>query len=171
MGPRAQRTALLREAARRLFEGDPVMGKAPLPTAAEMKARTPGEPEGEPAANGTTPDGEGESATGSTARRSRGTATGDPRADRSARASQDETDALVLSQLRSYPPGEDIALERITAGIKEVLPLVKLRPSLKRLVKGQLVIQHGDAYQAAMIRAHGEDEGGEDGGDEGGTDE
>lgn len=148
-GPEAQRTALLAEAARRLFAGEPVLGKAPLPSKKEMAELT-GEPEpAATSANGTPGIKVREIPADEVAAR-REAKTGDPRADRAARTAHDQTDALVLAHLHSYPPGEDIPLDRITAGIKELLPLVKLRPSLKRLVSSLQVLDHGGKYQAAI---------------------
>ncbi len=153
-GPEPQRTALLNEAARRLFDGEPVLGKAPLPTKAEMRAIN-GEPEPAVPATGTADikvtDVTGQPADEVTARRN--AKSGNPRADRAVRTAHDETDALVLAHLRSFPPGEDIPLERITSGIKELLPLVKLRPSLKRLVGSLQVLDHGGKYQASIPAA------------------
>jgi hypothetical protein len=155
-GPEPQRRALLQEAARRLFAGEPVLGKAPLPTKAEMR-QINGEPE--PAATAAdikVTDVTGQPADEVTARRN--AKSGNPRTDRAARTAHDETDALVLAHLRSFPPGEDIPLERITSGIKELLPLVKLRPSLKRLVSSLQVLDHGGKYQAAIPAAPGDAE-------------
>jgi hypothetical protein len=154
-GPEAQRTALLKEAARRLFDGEPVLGKAPLPTKREMAEAT-GEPE--PADAGGTPEIRVREIPADEVAARRQSKSGDPRTDRAARTAHDQTDALVLAHLRSYPPGEDIALERITAGIKELLPLVKLRPSLKRLVSSLQVLDHGGKYQAAIPAIDGSDE-------------
>jgi hypothetical protein len=153
-GPEPQRRALLQEAARRLFEGEPVLGKAPLPTKREMEEAT-----GEPAAAADgTPEIKVREVPADEVAARRQAKSGDPRTDRATRTAHDQTDALVLAHLRSYPPGEDIPLERITAGIKELLPLVKLRPSLKRLVSSLQVLDHGGKYQAAIPAIDGSDE-------------
>jgi hypothetical protein len=155
-GPEPQRTALLHEAARRLFDGEPVLGKAPLPTKREMAELT-GEPE--PATTDAAPEIKVREIPGDEVAARRQAKSGDPRTDRAVRTAHDQTDAMVLAHLRSYPPGEDIPLDRITAGIKELLPLTKLRPSLKRLVSSLQVLDHGGKYQAS-IPAAVEDEGG-----------
>jgi hypothetical protein len=79
---RAQRQALWREAAARIFDGTPVWKATKLPTGKEMAALTgppaPAEAEGESAVNPTGREGRG-----------RRKATGDPRADRAAQAKRE----------------------------------------------------------------------------------
>lgn len=172
-GPLPQRVALFTEAASRLFDGEPKLDKAPLPTKKDMDViqateggqaegdQPPADPPAPPAGDEPKTDADprdGESADAPPA--AKGRRTGDPRQDRENQAVRDETDARVLAQLRTQPAGRGRDDKAIAAGMDDI-SVTKVRPALRRLVKAGLATVEGKLYQATIAAVPPAAEGGE----------